>query len=550
MKHLDESELSALQDRALEDRPLAEAERHLAECAKCREALGVLEAQDRSLAQSLTHDPGDAYFESFAARVQSRIRSEGVAMDTGSETPEVSGPSTRRIIPAPAESLLERLGRWFTGPRLAWAGAAVAMIVGAGVVFLVDDGQPVRTIEDRTLAARAKQVAEPAPPPAATMAEPEAKAGDAAVPRATTLATPEAKARDAARTPAVGSREREGSDSRAFAPPPAAGTDARKSAAADEELSVTADKDAASAAPATPAPSAAKREAETLPGRSRQVRREQGEDVPVQAQGESRASVPPAAPTTGTRADANVSKTQRIKEQARAIAGGALEANRKPGEVSSFAAPGSTAIGFDSPGAVRVCGTVRDANGRPIAGARVAIADVGTSTTTDAAGSWCLAALPGEHTVTVMAVGFREVRRAFGVTAGGGNQDFTLAPVPVLGNASGEADAAASVWPPAARSLAAAAERASRDAAVRNTAGAHDSAATRWQKVTESVKVGPAAITARRHLADARYRAWRIDPTPVREAEAMSALSSYLAAGPGGSERERAQRRLEELRRR
>ncbi len=522
MKHLDESELSALLDRALEDRERMEADRHLAQCAECREAFAVLEAQDREIATLLKHDPGEAYFATFANRVHERIRGEGVAIDDVSELPDNVVPvAARRAIPPAPESLLERLGRWFSGPRLAWAGAAVAMIVGAGVVFLVGDEKPVRTIEDRTIAARARQVAEPAP----TTAAPSA---------------PEA-ARELAPPPSTGARENAASDMRALDTPPMAGLQAQKSEVAEEEHSAATDEAASSSVAKASAPPSAAR----VMGRSREVRREQGEDVPVQ---DARAAAPVAPPTAGNRADAQASKIQRIKEQARAIAGGALESKKKPGEVTSFAAPpGSTALGLEQPGAVRVCGTVRDASGRAISGARVAVADLGTSTNTGATGSFCLAVPPGEHTVSVMAVGFREVRRSFRVGAEAGNQDFTLTAVSVLGEAGGEADAP---WPPAAREIAAAAERASREAARLNTAEAHDQAAARWQQVTESVKVGAPAISARRHLADARYRAWQLDPSASREASAMSAISSYLAAGPGSAERERAQRRLEELQRR
>jgi len=541
MKHLDETELSALLDGALEDRARADAERHLAGCATCRAGLTALEVQHRSLALMLKHDPGAAYFETFAARVRDRIQTEGVTMDPvparADAAADRGGPA--RPIHAPArDSLLERLGRWFTGPRLAWAGAAVAMIVGAGVVFLVDNEPPVRTLEDRTLAARARQVAERTPAPAATMAAPE----------------PGARATRGATGSVTPSPQKERAESRAFAPPPpATASDARESAVAQKELATALDATsqvgtASPLAPATPSGPAAKPQAGALPGRSRQVQRENGEDVPVQVPGET----PPGtnAPLPANRADANVSKAQRIKGQARTIAGGPLDAARKTGDSSQSGAPGTTAFTSTLAGEVRVCGEVKDVNGRAIEGARVALADMGSSTTTDKAGRWCLVTPPGEHTVTVMAVGFREMRRSFGVTPAAGNQDFTLAAVSVLGQAADESDAAPPAWPPAARGIASAAERASRDAEYRNTASAHDSAATRWQKVTEVVKIGPSSHTARLRLAEARYRAWQIDPSPERSTLAMAALSSYLGVAPSGPERERAQRSLEQLQRR
>src|SRR5206468_355507 len=72
--HLTSEQLSALLDGALPARAAAEAERHVAGCASCRDALAALGAQEESLRRALTHDPGDAYFATFAERVSERIR--------------------------------------------------------------------------------------------------------------------------------------------------------------------------------------------------------------------------------------------------------------------------------------------------------------------------------------------------------------------------------------------------------------------------------------------------------------------------------------------
>ena len=125
MKHLTSTELGAFMDGALDERVRARAEAHLAECATCREALAELETQDRGLAAALTHDPGEAYFESFASRVQDRL--DAAERARGAAAPSRGG-----------------LFGWLGSPRgMAWAGAAAALLVGAGVVFLNADRRDV-----------------------------------------------------------------------------------------------------------------------------------------------------------------------------------------------------------------------------------------------------------------------------------------------------------------------------------------------------------------------------------------------------------------------
>ncbi len=73
MKHLTTDELSVFLDGALPAAKNAEAEGHLESCASCREALAALEAQDRSLRETLTHDPGDDHFELLAAQIEESV---------------------------------------------------------------------------------------------------------------------------------------------------------------------------------------------------------------------------------------------------------------------------------------------------------------------------------------------------------------------------------------------------------------------------------------------------------------------------------------------
>jgi RNA polymerase sigma-70 factor (ECF subfamily) len=78
MSHLTPEELSARFDDALTPARAAETDRHLASCEICRAALAELAAQDDALGRVLSHDPGEAYFGSFAARVEDRIRAAGM----------------------------------------------------------------------------------------------------------------------------------------------------------------------------------------------------------------------------------------------------------------------------------------------------------------------------------------------------------------------------------------------------------------------------------------------------------------------------------------
>jgi len=117
MTHLTDRELSARLDDALTPRERERVDTHLSSCAACRDALAALASQDRELAAQRAHDPGEAYFESFAARVENRLRASGLAG---------------------AQARPDRGGAWgwLHSPRaLAHVGVAAALVVGAGVVL-------------------------------------------------------------------------------------------------------------------------------------------------------------------------------------------------------------------------------------------------------------------------------------------------------------------------------------------------------------------------------------------------------------------------------
>src|SRR4030095_3472822 len=91
----------------------AEVERHLEACPECRTALAEMLALDEGLDVALTHEPGDAYFETFARRVECRIRAAGVRGAQERQN-RARGPG---------------LWSWWTSPRRLAVTSAVAATV-------------------------------------------------------------------------------------------------------------------------------------------------------------------------------------------------------------------------------------------------------------------------------------------------------------------------------------------------------------------------------------------------------------------------------------
>ena len=252
MNHLTDEQRSAMADGALEGSARAAAERHLETCADCRAALAGLVAQDQMLASMLEHDPGEAYFESFAGRVGGRIRAAGLA---GAQARE---PERRS------------LADWFRSPRkLALVGAVATVVAGAGIVMLSTRELRVPALREQEIESRVAQEALPVPPPPGMRPE-----GQTMIPPVTRSASPVA-AEPAAPLPAAGL---------------AKGT-------ARPQADSRAKTDIASREPAA----ASAREQRVPSNRAYEVRRnEVGEDVPV---GQSRGFV------TGPRQTAPASRS-------------------------------------------------------------------------------------------------------------------------------------------------------------------------------------------------------------------------------------------------
>jgi len=573
VNHLTDEELGAYMDGALKGRDAEAAGRHIANCQPCREALAELAAQDESLKPVLAHDPGEAYFERFAARVDERIAAAAAS----------------RARPA------FDLGRLFRSPRaLAWAGGVAVVVVGGGLALLTSRESLLPGLRDRDLAVRLErsapgevkpapsseiQQARPAvPPPSVDDAEgtvPPASPGP--VQEASGVAKPDAAtdksegALDARRTPA-GSLAKEQAGSPIETPVPLARPARDAKARADEFAPAPSP-----APPTTSAPAGAR---PASPRRATEVRRnEAGEEVPVRPPTE-RGLAPTPPPTTGEERAGLVRRKRfaglldAAKKSAPTETLGAMNA-RDRARAYSFAQPpaGTTAPGAlpetaparSAEGETRVCGEVRDAADRPVAGAQVVLTDLGRTTTTDATGRFCVNAPSGEHPLSVMAVGYVESRQRVRTEDAEAGVRVTLAAVSVLqekgmlrtGRAAAtraqvvtpsELHDGYSVLSDTIRRVVREAQRIEADAASRRSAAHYDMAARAWERALRRLAEGPLEIETRRHLAEARYRAWEIAPNSRRALAAVEALTAYAGRAPGGPGRDEAARRLQRVR--
>lgn len=514
MKHLTDEQLSAYMDGATRGREAEELNRHLADCQPCREALAELAAQDESLGPALSHDPGDAYFETFAARVNDRVRAAGLA-----------GAPTR------VEGF--DLGRFFRSPRaLAWVGAAAVVVVGGGLALMTTrEGLPPDLRDrkvDRLIGRQAESPATPAAPPSAA-------------PRSNEGAPPPAEQEELSATDKLRTR--------------ALVRDQDAAAREKEELKA-------------PASSPADERAAS-PSRAMEVRRtESGEEVPVRRKD---SPVPAPAPSAaGNVAGETQARKQTMaepmqKQSVPAPATPSLDAGAPPpeaGQKLGFAAPPPAAAKARvaqapvpapvADGEVRVCGDVRDAQGRPIAGAQVMASDLGRSASADADGRFCLSLPPGDHPVSVMAVGYAPIRRT--LRTGDPEASLTLAAVPVLegngvtalklpstvSNATTNRVSPFGALPDSLLGPVREAERLEADAVAHRSASQYDAAAQAWERTLKSLAGGPLEVEVRRRLANARYRAWELSPTAGRARAAADALNGYVARAPAGPDRAQA----------
>jgi hypothetical protein len=497
--------------------------------------------RDAAIKPALTHDPGEAYFERFAARVGERIATTAPARRGGAWD----------------------LGSLFRSPRaLAWAGGMAVLVVGAGLALMTSrevvppdlrSSRVDRSIETPT-APSSDAVPPAAPsPPSGIMAPPQAPEGAGATDasRAEREVVQSREERQAVATKLGKEQANTLAEEDHPATRPQADAKARAGAFAPEPP--------AAASPTAEAPRAAS------PSRAVEVRPNQvGEEIRVRRAGEAA----PPSPSTG-----NVSgQTGQVHKKTMAQP---LDATKRPAtegardeakpDMYRFApAPPGAAAPF-AEGESRLCGDVQDPSGRPVAGAQVVVSDVGRTTTTDASGRFCVRVPKGDHALSVMAVGYRESRQTVRVHAAEAAARVTLSAVPVLdggslarggraGEVRAEAEAPAEAkdgyeaLPDTLRGMVRAAQRLEADAATRRSAATFDFAASAWERVLRRLSGGPLEIETRRHLAVARYRAWELGPNSRRARAAIEALTAYATRAPAGPERNEAARWLDRVR--
>jgi len=222
VKHLSTEQLSAYLDHALTGRAAEEAERHLPRATPVAKRWRRWRRRTPRCGPALTHDPGEAYFESFPARVEARLRASGLA-----------GAQTR--------GTGFDLGRFLASPRaLAWAGAVAVVVVGAGLALMT--GREVRPpdLRDRDLSERGLQVA----PGGANAIGEKDRSAQSPPTRSLEKASPASPADVAGREPG-GAAQHEGRDAR----------DARGAGGAGrDERAVRAQKDRSARLQARPRP--------------------------------------------------------------------------------------------------------------------------------------------------------------------------------------------------------------------------------------------------------------------------------------------------------
>ena len=199
---------------------------------------------------------------------------------------------------------------------------------------------------------------------------------------------------------------------------------------------------------------------------------------------------------------------------------------------------------------VRRCGTVRDPQGRPLAGATIALVETGATATSGPDGAFCLDGPATATTLRVLSVGFHTRDLTLDRDAAGGPVAVTLDPVETVGGARpGRGfgftddraalranDPAAGAWTgeaPMARALATRAAqrvvRARRD----GTAVSWDAAAREWSAAIAAMRSPAAQLEARAQQAEARFEAWRVEPSAERAQQWRDVRDAFARAAPG-----------------
>lgn len=560
MKHLTDEQLNARLDGelpAMSAKSAEAAERHLAECPACRDRLAAFAGSDAALARSLTRDPGEAYFASFAERVQARLAAGAAA------------PSRE-----PAADAAPRR-RWFDSPKaLAWAGAAAALVaVGAfAIQFGMQQTAGSRRGTEAPSIVGADRLESRAAAPAPAESREAAPAADAPSPAEPPRAAAEgsSKLMDQARQRTLAAAPSElatGPADQIVAPPASRDEAARKDAGAR---------------PPAGAPQRVQ-ELRTLPG---------GEQVPVQTralpQAEKRKNsfaVPPAdasrprkpmaLPMTPQPTLTKSTTTQESQTRGGATPEPRLTPLAAPAPQSSALAPATGAVSgaaraeTDEAATFRLCGTVANTQGRALEGATVTVVETGRSVVSGAGGAFCVDAPSAGATLSVLAIGYRSYRATVNATDAGAAHAIALRPVQTLGEREANVARLRIEPPPATQGKAltgsesldrkfmdaerarmgrldrsgafvvdvAKARAASKAARFANTAPHWATAGSLWTAVADA-RLDADAVEARYNAAEARMHAWRIERTAGRRAAAAAAIAEFLAKSPAGARRD------------
>jgi hypothetical protein len=587
MKHLTEHELSAHLDQALDPSERRRVDAHLETCAGCRASLAELAAQDRGVASALAHDPGDAYFESFAARVEDRIRAQGLA-GAQAHPERFEGP-----------------WRWLKSPRaLAWAGGLAAVVVGSGIILMTGRDVQMPNLHQPRWTERVSRAPAPAAgksssPSTESREQPAAELGKHSGPLPPSR---EAGSEMTSNGAAGGNAGSAGSN---------AGMGRSNAGAIGGNQAAT--RRDAGRINALDQQAATPQKLEAAPGRAYEVKRNSmGDEAPVAVRplpGAQLGSQP--APATGP--EPAYAKRQRRAEPMSSAPVADKQAPAAPPtapeEVAQKTAPAPTTQSAPAPSAAdektdrlaaresgarvstearaaesaaRRCGLIRDPSGRPVANAQVIVPETGSSVTTAADGSFCVDTPPQSRTLITMAVGFETESRL--LPADGGPISVTLHAISVVGGAmamkpqgssgspvygfagppksgaSGALESMAeggskseapdpfSALPGSVRAVIETARNLEADAARAKSANQYEAAALEWERALKLTGDAPAANELRYRIAAARHTSWQLDPTRERMIAAMSSASTFLLRAPRGSERDQAEGWFQQLR--
>ena len=447
MNHLSREQLSAHLDHALTGRERERVAAHLVTCEPCRAELEALAALDRALEPALEHDPGEAYFDTFAARVTERLEAGGL-ISAGH--------------PA-AGAARGGFAAWFSSPRrLALAGTVATVVVGGAIVLLTARQHEIPSVADRTLLERAggrepeaavERHAAPTPVEGAKVPgrQNEAPAASGALEReksngpGATTGHPESEATGA--TPLPSAIESKRRDARAAAPaerPQDALTPSPQSAA---KLQARERAENLAGATSGPGVGTALKSDLTKPGRAYEVRRDPvtGEEVRVRREGDFTppvVSAPVPSPANG--GPVRVLKGGQVAQPmgAAPLVSPREQGATKPSEATAarkevtrtLDEKAQSVAALEDKGAAGglLCGMVRDPGGRAIAGAQVIVAEFGTSARTDGSGRFCVRAPAGRRTLSVMALGYEPSRQEVTFVESTTEMALTIQPVAVL----------------------------------------------------------------------------------------------------------------------